>query len=82
MGKSSDQVIHNEHDDSADYGDEHAPKIEPRDTCPAETLEQPATNNASDNPQDNVEEEAFPLSVYDLASYETGDQSENDPADD
>jgi hypothetical protein len=82
LRKSADQVIYDEHYDSADNRDEHAPQIEAGYAGPAEPLEEPAANDAADNTKEDVEEETFTLPVHDLAGDEARDQPEHDPADD
>jgi len=82
LGNSSYQVIDDQHDDSADNGDEHAPQVEAGDPRLAEPLKKPAADHTSDNPEQDVEEEALPPALYDLAGDEACDKSENDPAED
>jgi hypothetical protein len=80
LRNSSDQVISDENDNCPDNGHEHAPYVEAGDPRLAEALKQPAANQASDNPKDDVDEEAFPLPIHDLAGDETSNQPEYDPA--
>jgi len=80
--RSSDRVINDKHYHSTDNRDEHAVQVEAGYSGPAEMLEEPATNDPADHPEDDVEEETFPLPVHDLAGDETGDQPEDDPAED
>ena len=60
-------MIHDQDDDSADNGDEHAPKIEAGDPRLAELLKKPTADHTSDDPEQDVEEEALPPALYDLA---------------
>jgi hypothetical protein len=46
LRNAPDQVIDDEYDDSPDHRDEHAPQIEAGDPSPAETLKEPAADNA------------------------------------
>ena len=78
----TDRVINDKHHHSTDNRDEHAVQVETGHTGRAETLKQPSPNDPADHPEDDVEEETFPLPVHDLAGDETGDQPEDDPAED
>jgi hypothetical protein len=82
LGNSSYEVIDDQHDDSADNGDEHAPKIEAGDPRLAEPLKKPAADHSSDDPEQDINEEPLPPAFHDLAGDEACDQSEDDPAED
>src|SRR5215472_12267768 len=76
------QVIGDENDDRADHRNEHAPEVKAGDPGSAEMLEQPAADHAPNDPEQNVQEKALAAALYDLARDETGDQPQNDPAED
>lgn len=82
LGNSPYQVIDDQHDNRPDHRDEHAPEIEAGDPRPAKPLKQPAPDHASDDPEQDIDEETLPPALYDLASNEACDQSENYPAED
>jgi len=69
----SDRVINDEQDHSSDNRDEHAVEVE---AGLAEKLEQPTSDQRSHDPKNDVEKEAFPFFIHDLA----GDEARTPPA--
>jgi len=78
---AGNRVVQQEHHDRADDGHEHAPQVESRYTCSAYKREQKPPGNRADDPEDNVQDDASTLLVHDLAGDKTGDQTQDDPAD-
>jgi hypothetical protein len=42
-------------------------------------MKQPATNDSADDPKQDIAQQAFAAFVDDLAAYEAGDESEDNP---
>src|SRR5215469_11056787 len=80
--RSPDEVIDNEHNDSAHDCDEHAVQVETGHTRVAGKLEQVTANKRADYPKDNIEDNARPFAIYDFTGDKAGNQPENDPAED
>src|SRR5689334_22417148 len=69
------------HDRPHDRHD-HAPDVEAGDADSPYQGEQKSSDDPSDDPEENVEDDTLSLLVDDLACNETGNQAQNDPADD
>ena len=76
---SEDGVIEDEDDDRTDHCHKHAVEIETRDPGSPELHEQEASDDRSDDAQNDVEDEPFAALVDHFTAYEAGNQPENDP---
>jgi hypothetical protein len=79
--RSSDKMVHNEHNYSSDDGDKHAVQIEAGHTGMADKLKQIAANKRANDPKDDVQDDARALAIDYFTADKAGDQAENNPAD-
>ncbi len=79
---ATDGVGDHENDDRAADGDQHAVEIEAVDALAAERRHDPAAHHGPDDAEDDVEHDAFAVTVDEFAGNETGDQAEDDPRND
>src|SRR5262249_40269624 len=56
--------------------------VQPGDTRGPEQAEDPSTDERAEDAEDDVEQHALAVVVYQLARDEAGDEAENDPSDD
>jgi hypothetical protein len=78
-GSADDGVVHQEHDDRADDGDDHAVEIEPGDPTGAECGKEEATDDSADDAKDNIDNHALSGSADDPARDVTRDKAEDQP---
>jgi len=74
-----DRVIGDEHHDGADYCDQHAPEIEPRNACRAEKAEQPSSDYRADDAQHDMRMIPSPVLLTTLLPMKPRNQSKHDP---
>src|SRR2546421_7992597 len=63
-----------------DDRDEQAPEIEPRDARRSKRVKDPPANDRANDSQHDVEQHAFAAPVHDLASDESSNQPQHNPA--
>jgi hypothetical protein len=78
-GSAPKSVIDCQHHYSADDRYHNAVKVDPGDSVPAEGAENPPARDRPHDPQDNIEEKALTLFIYDLACDKPRNQAQNDP---
>jgi hypothetical protein len=76
---ASNYVISNQEQYCANHGHKEAIDIQARHAGSSESVEEKAADHSADNPQDNVENNAFAGLVYEFAANEAGYQAEDDP---
>ena len=77
-----DGVVNPQHDDSADDRHKHTVEVETGDPGSANQAEEDPSNDGTDDPKDNIEDQALAALVHYLGRDEAGNQSQNDPSDD
>jgi hypothetical protein len=75
-------VIANQDYDCANDGNAEAVDIDAGHAVGSEETEKPSSDDGTDDPQDDIEEETFSRFVDDLASDETGNQTQHNPRQD
>jgi hypothetical protein len=80
-------VVHDEQNDGADDGHEHALEVEPGDTRHrmhvghlSKRVEEPASNDCANDAKNDVQQDTFSPLVDDLAAEETRDETKDDPS--
>src|SRR6185437_5362282 len=77
MGKQ--QVIDDQEDDRARYGDHEAVEVQAGYSMHAERPEQPAADQRTNDAEKDIEKQPFARLVDDLAGDEARDQAQNNP---
>jgi len=72
-------VVYEKHHDGADGRNDHAVEVKSGYTAHSEFVEEPATDDCSDDSEQNVHNDAFSPAIDDLARDEPGNKSKDDP---
>src|SRR5579864_82689 len=74
-----DGVVGNQDYDCSNDGHAEAVDVDAGHAVGSEETEEPSSDDGTDDSQNDVEEETFPRLVDDLASDETGNQTQHNP---
>jgi len=72
-------VVYDQHDHRADYSDEHAVNVESSHAGVTESVENPTANDRSDDPENNIQHNAFTALIDQFTGDESADQSHYQP---
>src|SRR5277367_5068810 len=79
LSSAADSVINEEDDYGASHGDQETVEIHAGYTGQAQESGEPSADDGADDAQNDVHDEALAPFINQLASDETGDQTEHDP---